>query len=291
MPTSTRESGSSVAALPRQNAFGRLHWNGLTFIGLIIGLGALLMALFPGVFTTYDPLVLDLPSRLEPPSAEHFFGTDDFGRDVYSRIVYGARYSLFTAGIVVTAGVVLGGLVGIIAGYAAGWLDELLMRLTDVVLAFPPTLLAMVVVTALRPSLTNTIITLIVISWPEYARVMRAQTLVVVQQDYVLAARALGIRSIPLLWRYILPNALSTLIVQATLNLGVTILSLAALGFLGLGAQPPEPEWGLMVSNGRNYFLDAWWYPVFPGLAIALVTLGFNIIGDTLRDILDPLSI
>lgn len=248
------------------------------------------MAIFPGVFATHDPLALDLPNRLASPSPQHFFGTDDFGRDVYSRIVYGAGYSLFTAGMVVTAGVVLGGFVGITAGYAGGWLDKLLMRFADVVLAFPPTLLAMVVVTALRPSLTNTIITLILISWPEYARVMRAQTLVVIQQDYVLAARALRIQSIPLVWRHVLPNTLSTSIVQATLNLGVTILSLAALGFLGLGAHPPEPEWGLMVSNGRNYFLDAWWYPVFPGLAIALVTLGFNIIGDTLRDTLDPLN-
>jgi peptide/nickel transport system permease protein len=164
------------------------------------------------------------------------------------------------------------------------------MRLADVVLAFPPTLLAMVVVTALRPSLANMVITLILISWPEYARVMRAQTLVIIQQDYVMAAKALGIQPVPLLWRHVLPNTFSALIVQATLNLGVTILSLAALGFLGLGAQPPTPEWGLMVSNGRNYFLDAWWYPVFPGLAIAVVTLGFNIIGDTLRDMLDPLN-
>ncbi len=266
----------------------RLNW--LALIGCIILLLSLLLALFPGLFATHDPLALDLPVRLASPSAQHFFGTDDFGRDVYSRIVYGARYSIFTAGIVVFAGVVIGSVVGIVSGYTSGWYDEILMRTADVVLAFPPTLLAMVVVTALRPSLTNTIITLILISWPEYARVMRAQTLVAMQQDYVMAARALGIQTLPLLWRHILPNTLSALIVQATLNLGVTILSLAALGFLGLGAQPPEPEWGLMVSNGRNYFLDAWWYPVFPGLAIALVTLGFNIIGDSLRDILDPLS-
>ncbi len=262
----------------------------MALAGSVVLLLTLLLTLFPTVFATHDPIVLDLPARLSPPSAEHYFGTDDFGRDVYSRIVHGTRYSIFTAGIVVLAGVVIGSAVGIVSGYAGGWYDEILMRIADVVLAFPPTLLAMVVVTALRPSLANMVITLILISWPEYARVMRAQTLVIIQQDYVLAARALGIRSLPLLWRHILPNTLSALIVQATLNLGVTILSLAALGFLGLGAQPPAPEWGLMVSNGRNYFLDAWWYPVFPGLAIAVVTLGFNIIGDTLRDILDPLS-
>lgn len=272
-------------SLPR-----KVGWNWLTLVGLAIILLALLLAFFPVVFATHDPLALDLPNRLSPPSRQNFFGTDDFGRDVYSRIVYGARYSILTAAVVVLAGVVIGSVVGIVSGYAGGWYDEFLMRAADVVLAFPPTLLAMVVVTALQPGLTNTVITLILISWPEYARVMRAQTLVTMQQDYVMAARALGIQPMPLLWRHVLPNTLSALIVQATLNLGVTILSLAALGFLGLGAQQPEPEWGLMVSNGRNYFLDAWWYPVFPGLAIALVTLGFNIIGDSLRDILDPLS-
>ena len=274
----------------RSSVLQDISQNRLALIGYAILFFSLLLPLFPGVFANHDPLVLDLRHRLSPPSAEHFFGTDDYGRDVYSRIIYGARYSIFAALVVVGIGVILGSAVGLVAGYTGGWYDELLMRATDVVLAFPPTLLAMVVVTALGRSLTNTILTLILISWPEYARVMRAQTLVIIQQDYILAARAVGVQTVPLLWRHILPNALSALIVQATLNLGVAILSLAALGFLGLGAQSPTPEWGLMVSNGRNYFLDAWWYPVFPGLAIALVTLGFNIIGDTLRDILDPLS-
>jgi peptide/nickel transport system permease protein len=262
-----------------------LAWVGFAILGL-----ALLLPLFPSVFATRNPLALDMVNRLQSPSAEHFFGTDDFGRDIYSRIIYGARYSIFSAAIVVGLGVIFGGLVGIIAGYAGGWTDETLMRAADIVLAFPPILLAMVVVTALGPSFTNTMLTLVFISWPEYARVMRAQTLVIVQQDYVLAARAVGTQTVPLLWRHVLPNAVSAVIVQATLNLGVTILSLAALGFLGLGAQSPTPEWGVMVSDGRNYFLDAWWYPVFPGLAIALVTLGFNIVGDTLGDILDPLN-
>ncbi len=267
-----------------------IHWNPLVIFGLTILLLAVLLMLFPNLFATHDPLKLDLPNRLMSPNSDHFFGTDDFGRDIYSRITYGARYSIVTAGVVVFIGVVIGSVVGMVAGYAGGWYDEILMRFTDIVLAFPPILLAMVVVTALGPNLTNTVLTLILISWPEYARVIRAQTLVAVEQDYVLAATALGIRPLPLLWRHILPNTLPALIVQATLNLGVTILALAALGFLGLGAQPPQPEWGLMVSDGRNYFLDAWWYPVFPGLAIALVTLGINIIGDSLRDRLDPLS-
>lgn len=265
------------------------HPNWLTICGMAILVLALLVALAPQVFATHDPLALNLPQRLSPPSASNWFGTDDVGRDIYSRIIYGARYSLFAAVIVVGVGLALGSAVGVVAGYAGGWTDELLMRVSDVVIAFPPILLAMVVVTALKPSMANTILTLVAISWPEYARVMHGQTLVVMQQEYVLTARALGIRTLPLLWRHIVPNTLSALIVQATLNLGSTILSLAALGFLGLGAQPPEPEWGLMVSNGRNYFLDAWWYPVFPGFAIALVTLAFNILGDSLRDRLDPL--
>lgn len=274
----------SVKFVEHQRRMTWFAWIGFTILGL-----ALLLSLFPDIFATHDPLKLNMAQRLNEPSTEHFFGTDDFGRDVYSRVVYGARYSILSAGIVVGLGLVIGGLVGIIAGYAGGWTDELLMRAADVVLSFPPILLAMVIVTALGPSFRNTVLTLVVISWPEYARVMRAQTLVIAQQDYVLAAQAVGTHTLPLLWRHIVPNAISALIVQATLNLGVTILSLAALGFLGLGAQSPTPEWGLMVSDGRNYFLDAWWYPVFPGLAIALVTLGFNIVGDAAGDVLDPL--
>ena len=162
----------------------RIRWNWLALAGSVMLLMTLLVALFPMVFATHDPIILDLPVRLSPPSAEHFFGTDDFGRDVYSRIVYGASYSIFTAGIVVLAGVVIGSAVGLVSGYAGGWYDEILMRIADVVLAFPPTLLAMVVVTVLRPSLVNMVITLILISWPEYARVMRGQTLVIIHDCY-----------------------------------------------------------------------------------------------------------
>lgn len=268
----------------------KFRWTPSLIIRLILLGFVVLLILIPELFATHEPLKLDLPNRLLPPSGDYFFGTDDFGRDIYSRVIYGARFSIVTAVIVVFIGVIIGSMVGMVAGYAGGWYDEILMRLTDIVLAFPPILLAMVVVSALGPNLVNTVLTLIVISWPEYARVIRAQTLVTIEQDYVLAARALGIRPLSLLWRHILPATLPALIVQATLNLGVTILALAALGFLGLGAQPPEPEWGLMVSNGRNYFLDAWWYPVFPGLAIAVVTLAVNIMGDNLRDRLDPMN-
>ena len=257
-------------------------------LALVVVTLTLVVALFPAPFAASDPYTLDLPNRLLPPDRDHLFGTDNYGRDVFTRVLHGARYSLFTSLIVVAFGLTLGCAVGISAAATGGWLDEILMRLTDVVLAFPPILLAMVVVTALKPSLEVTMLTLVLIGWPEYARVMRAQALVVLSREYVLAARALGISPLALLARHVLPNALPPLIVLASLNLGVVILSLAALGFLGLGAGQPTPEWGRMVSDGRDYFLDAWWYPVYPGLAIALLTLAFNVLGDTLRDILDP---
>ena len=257
-------------------------------LALVVVTLTLVVALFPAPFAASDPYTLDLPNRLLPPDRDHLFGTDNYGRDVFTRVLHGARYSLFTSLIVVAFGLTLGCAVGISAAATGGWLDEILMRLTDVVLAFPPILLAMVVVTALKPSLEVTMLTLVLIGWPEYARVMRAQALVVLSREYVLAARALGISPLAMLARHVLPNALPPLIVLASLNLGVVILSLAALGFLGLGAGQPTPEWGRMVSDGRDYFLDAWWYPVYPGLAIALLTLAFNVLGDTLRDILDP---
>ncbi len=257
-------------------------------LALVVVTLTLVVALFPAPFAASDPYTLDLPNRLLPPDRDHLFGTDNYGRDVFTRVLHGARYSLFTSLIVVAFGLTLGCAVGISAAATGGWLDEILMRLTDVVLAFPPILLAMVVVTALKPSLEVTMLTLVLIGWPEYARVMRAQALVVLSREYVLAARALGIGPLAMLARHVLPNALPPLIVLASLNLGVVILSLAALGFLGLGAGQPTPEWGRMVSDGRDYFLDAWWYPVYPGLAIALLTLAFNVLGDTLRDILDP---
>ena len=267
-------------------AFQRLNLSAQ--LALVVVAITLVVALFPASFATADPYILDLDNRLLPPDRDNLFGTDNFGRDVFSRVLHGARYSLFTSLVVVAFGLTLGCAIGITAAAAGGWFDEVMMRLTDVVLAFPPILLAMVVVTALQPSLEVTMLTLVLIGWPEYARVMRAQALVVLSRDFVLAARALGISPFALLARHVLPNALPPLIVLASLNLGIVILSLAALGFLGLGAGQPTPEWGRMVSDGRDYFLDAWWYPVYPGLAIALLTLAFNILGDTLRDILDP---
>jgi peptide/nickel transport system permease protein len=279
---------------PRRQQMTRLRHivtrNQLTLVGIVILVVATIVALFPSFFATHEPLALDLPNRLMPPSADNYMGTDDFGRDIYSRIVYGAQLSLFTAVLVVIAGAVTGSLAGMIAGYSGGMADETIMRVADMVLAFPAILLAMVIVATMGPSLPNAMLTLVIIGWPEYARVARSQTLVIVKQEYVMAARSIGTPHHTILLRHVLPNSLPPMIVQATINFGVTILALAALGFLGLGAQQPAPEWGLMISNGRNYFLDAWWFPVFPGLAIAIVTLGFNFLGDGLRDMIDPLT-
>jgi peptide/nickel transport system permease protein len=262
--------------------------NPLTASGLSILSLMVIVAIFQTRIAPYDPLGLDLGNRLTAPSVAHLFGTDGFGRDIFSRIIYGTRISLTLATSVVFCGMFLGSFLGICAGYLGGWIDEVVMRVTDIFMAFPAILLAMVIVTALQPSLFNAGLTLVIIGWPEYARVMRGQTLSIMQNEFVTAAESLGASRWRIMRKHIFPNCIGPLIVQATLSMGVAVLSAAALGFLGLGAQEPTPEWGLMISKGRQFFLDAWWYPVFPGCAIALTVLAFNFLGDGLRDILDP---
>jgi peptide/nickel transport system permease protein len=279
------------AALERPTAraaFARLIRRPLSAIGLAILAVFVGLALFPSLIAPDDPVKIRLSDRLAAPSAEHLFGTDDFGRDIFSRVVHGTHISLLIAVLVVASALLLGGALGAAAGYRGGWLDELVMRITDVFMAFPNILLPMVVVVVLKPSLVNTTLALAVVWWPAYARLMRGQTLAVRQLPYVESAFALGARPFRVLRRYVIPNAFPPLLVLATMDLGFVVLTAAGLGFLGLGAQPPTPEWGAMISDGLGFFLEAWWYPVFPGIAIALTVLAFNLLGDDLRDWFDP---
>jgi peptide/nickel transport system permease protein len=230
----------------------------------------------------------NLVGRLKPPSAAHLLGTDELGRDIFSRVIYGARISM-TVGFVAVAGALgTGALLGITAGYAGGWFDGLIMRLMDVMLAFPSIILAIGIVAMRGPGLNNTILAVSVVNIPIYARVARASTLSIKEHEYVTAARALGARSWRILLRAVLPNGASPLVVQGTLGVAGAILDAAALGFLGLGAQPPTPEWGAMLSDAYKYLLTAFWAALAPGAAIALVVLSFNLAGDGLHDALDP---
>ncbi len=262
----------------------------VTLIGLTLILALVIVAAIPHVLTAGDPVRIALGARLRPPSSVHLFGTDDFGRDLFTRVVYGARISLITGLAVIAVSILVGVAVGTLAGYRGGWTDEVLMRLTDMFMAFPPILLAMAVVVVLRPGVVNTTVALIIVWWPAYARLVRSQVMAIKKRTYVEAAIALGAIPGRVIRGHVLPNAIAPIIVQATMDMGYVVLAAAGLGFLGLGAQPPTPEWGKMISDGRRYFLEAWWYPVFPGAAIAMTVLGFNLVGDDLRDWLDPRS-
>jgi peptide/nickel transport system permease protein len=238
--------------------------------------------------TRYNPVQLSPADRLLPPSAAHFFGTDDLGRDVFTRVVFGARLSLTAAVVSSALSSALGLLVGGMAGFAGGAVDETLMRATDVFLAFPWMLLAMAVALAAGPSLWNAMVALALVWWPGYARLVRSQVLVVRSLEYVEAAFALGNSRWRILLKHIVPNIAGPYVTMLTVNVGRLILASASLSFLGLGAQPPAPEWGLMVAQGRTSFLNAWWIVTFPGLAILFASTAFNLLGDAVRDWLDP---
>lgn len=226
--------------------------------------------------------------RLMPPSANHLFGTDELGRDIFKRVLLGTRISLSTGITVVAVAILIGVPLGAVAGYFGGLVDEIIMRITDVFLGFPPLLLAIIIAAFMGPSLQNATIALISTGWLWYARIVRGQAVSVREKQFVKAAHAIGTPAHMIIIRHIIPNCLAPVIVQASMDTGSVIILLAALSFLGLGAQPPTPEWGLMVSTSRNYFLNAWWYGIFPGLAIFITVLAFNLLGDGLREILDP---
>jgi peptide/nickel transport system permease protein len=248
----------------------------------------LAVAVLAPLIAPYDPEKLSLAQRLRPPSADHLFGTDEYGRDLFSRVVFGARVSLQVAAIVIVVASVLGVSLGAIGAYRGGRWDEGVMRVADIFMAFPDLVLAMALSAALGASLTSAIIAVSIVWWPTYARLIRGQVLSLKQQAFVEAARALGASDIRVVGRHIVPNTLSPLTVRITTDVGYAILYAASLGFIGLGAQEPTPEWGRMVATGRFYLLDQWWYPTLPGFAIFLAVLGFTWLGDGLRDWLDP---
>ncbi len=262
--------------------------NRLAVFGLFIVTTLVLAALFAPWLSSHSPVGQNLQLRLQAPDATYWFGTDELGRDIFSRIAYGARTTLYIVGLVVIIVGPVGLLVGTIAGYFGGWVDAVLMRITDVFLAFPRLILALAFVAALGPGIGNAIIAIAITAWPPYARVARAETITIRKSEFVDAARLQGASPLRIVVRQIMPLCLSSVLVRLTLDMAGIILTAAGLGFLGLGAQPPLPEWGAMISTGRQYILDQWWVATFPGLAIFIVSLGFNLLGDGLRDVLDP---
>ena len=287
-----------MSTAPRSRGQARLGRAYLAWLGFmenrlaVIGLGIIVLlmataALAP-LIAPYPPNVPNLAERLAPLSAAHWLGTDELGRDILSRIIHGSRLTLYVIVLVAVIAAPVGLLIGTVAGYAGGWLDMALMRVTDIFLAFPKLILALAFVSALGPGIENAIIAIAITAWPPYARIARAETITIRNADFIKAALLQGAGPIRLIWGHIVPLCLSSLIVRVTLDMAGIILTAAGLGFLGLGAQPPLPEWGAMISSGRKFMLDQWWVAAMPGVAIFVVSLGFNLLGDGLRDVLDP---
>ena len=258
----------------------------LAVTGAVIAAAWLIIAVFAPLVAPYDPLAQDFPA-FQPPSGAHLFGTDELGRDVLSRVIYGSRLSIPLALLLVTVAATIGGLSGAAAGYFRGITDGVVMRVSDLVFAFPAIILAMVVTAVLGRGVRNAVLAIVIVSWPSYARVVRGLVLSIGDSEYVQSARLLGVSSRSALRREVLPNVAGPVLVLATLDLGTAILLLSGLSFLGLGAQPPHPEWGAMVATGTQYF-QYWWMGTFPGLAIFTAVMAFNFLGDSLRDVFDP---
>jgi peptide/nickel transport system permease protein len=264
--------------------------NPLAVLGLGVVLLLILVAIFADLIAPYSPIIGGnlRTERLLPPSAAHWFGTDDLARDIFSRVVYGSRTTLWVVMLVAIIATPIGLAMGTVAGYLGGWVDTVLMRITDIFLAFPRLILALAFVAALGPGIDNAIIAIAITSWPPYARIARAETLTIRNSDFIAAVKLQGASTPRIILGHVVPLCLSSLIVRVTLDMAGIILTAAGLGFLGLGAQPPMPEWGAMVATGRNYLIDQWWVAAMPGAAIFVVSLGFNLLGDGLRDVLDP---
>src|SRR5512137_1899388 len=262
--------------------------NRLAVGGLIVVILIFLIAIFANLISPYDPGKTDVSLKLKPPSLRNYLGTDQLGRDAFSRMLHGSRISLTVAFIAVGISLLIGVLVGAIAGYYGSWVDSLLMRFVDTMLCFPSFFLILTVVALMGPSLINIMIVIGITSWMGTARFVRAEFLSLRERDFVQAARSLGVKDLRIIFRHILPNALAPVFVTATLSVASAILVAAGLSFLGFGVQPPEPSWGNILTEGRTYIFDAWWLTVFPGLAILMAVLSFNLVGEGLRDALDP---
>lgn len=286
---------SAKAITPRIREFRLslflLNRNKLTRLALIIVLLLVVIAVVAPLVVPY-PTHIDRDNnpqaKLLPPSSHYFFGTDELGRDIFSRVVFGTRISLETAVLAVALSLLIGIPLGAIAGFMGGFVDDFIMRITDIFLSFPSLLLAIAISAFMGPSLKNAMLAIAISWWPWYARLIRGQAISMRERQFVKAARAIGTPPLKIIFGHIVPNCIAPVIVQASMDLGGVILTLASLSFLGLGAQSPTPEWGLMISTSRNYFLDAWWYSFFPGVAIFITVLAFNLLGDGLRETLDP---
>jgi peptide/nickel transport system permease protein len=273
---------------PLRDMWVRLKRNKLALFGLFLVVALILIALSARIISPYDPIQISLKQSLRPPSLAHLMGTDVLGRDIFSRIIYGARASLIIGVVATSISLVIGVIVGAIAGFYGGWLDSILMRITDVFFAFPFFILAIAIMTFLGPSFINIFIALGIVGWTNYARLVRGQVMSVKECDYVEAAHAVGAKNARIIWRHVMPNTLAPIIVYTTMNIGGVILAEAGLSFLGIGVQPPSPSWGLMLAEASNFIFNAPWMVIWPGVAIFLTVLGYNLLGDGLRDALDP---
>ncbi len=286
---------SETPASRAQAAWGRRYrlWcdfraNRLAMAGLIVAVAMVSVSLLAPVLAGFDPGAQNLTLRLARPSAAHWFGTDELGRDLFARVLFGGRVTLGMVVAVVVMVAPLGLLVGCIAGYMGGIVDRLLMRVTDVFLAFPRLILALAFVAAIKPGITSAIFAIVLTAWPPYARLARAETMSIRNADFIAAVRLTGASGPRIVLRHIIPLCLGSLVVRVTLDMSSIILTAAALGFLGMGAQPPSPEWGAMIATARRFILEQWWVPTIPGVAIFVASLAFNLLGDGLRDVLDP---
>ncbi len=286
--TETPASRGQAAWGRRYRLWLQFRGNPLAMIGLVVALSLIALSLAAPLLATDDPGLQDLGNRLARPSAAHWFGTDELGRDVYSRLLFGGRITLGMVVAVVLLVAPLGLAVGCVAGYAGGVWDRLLMRVTDMFLAFPRLILALAFVAALRPGVTSAIAAIALTAWPPYARLARAETLSLRRTDFVAAVRLTGAGPGRIVLRHIAPLCVPSLVVRVTLDMSSIILTAAGLGFLGMGAQPPSPEWGAMIATARRFILEQWWVPTIPGIAIFVASLAFNLLGDGLRDVLDP---